>query len=67
MSAQTEMIQTVRSIFAIICITILSIVAITEGMDGDIMRIAIGIIGLLGGTEVIAEYWIRRKNSGEQI
>jgi hypothetical protein len=55
-----EMILAVRSIFAIICITILSIIAITEGLNGDIMRWAIAIIGLLGGAEVLAEYIVKR-------
>jgi hypothetical protein len=58
--ASSDMILAVRSIFAIICITILSIIAITEGLNGDIMKWAIAIIGLLGGAEVLAEYIVKR-------
>lgn len=60
MMNNNEMILAVRSIFAIVCITILSIVALTKGLDGDIMRWAIAIIGLLGGAEVLAEYVVKR-------
>ena len=60
MMNNNEMILAVRSIFAIICITILSIIAITETLNGDIMRWAIAIIGLLGGAEVLAEYIVKR-------
>ena len=61
MSDNALKITAIRSCFAIICITILAIMAISYNLDGELLKFGIGAIGLLGGGEIFLEYWLGKK------
>ena len=39
----------------------MSLVSVNHGMDGELIKIAIFIVGILGGAEVLSEYWMKQK------
>jgi len=56
-------INAIRSCFAIIAVCILSIVATSYQVDGELIKLAILSISALGGAEVVLEYWYGRKRA----
>ena len=54
----------VTPIIAILCITGLEVVALTQGIDGAIFGIAIAAIAGLGGYEV--KVWRDKRKGGKQ-
>ena len=51
----------VRAIMAMVLVSILALVALNYGVDGEILKLAIYVIALLGGTDVALEYYQSRK------
>jgi len=63
LSDNAYMIAAVRCVFAIVAITILCILAISEGLDGELLKWGLALIGTLGGSEVVLEYWFKKSQS----
>ena len=53
--------ETVKGIFGILIIGILAIMAMNQGLDGEILKYAIGAILLLALGEKAVDYYFRRK------
>ena len=51
----------VRAIMAMVLVSILALVALNYGVNGEILKLAIYVIALLGGTDVALEYYQSRK------
>ena len=63
MSDNAYMVAAVRCVFAIVAIVILCVFALEKGINGDLAKWSIAIIGTLGGSEVVLEYWFKKSQS----
>lgn len=55
-----------KTLLAIVAITGMVLAALSESMDGEILKFAIVAVCLLGGADAILDYWYARTRTAQE-